>query len=245
MFSRARRSRRSDTSNQQGKSVLAGVGRAFRISYRLTRTTANGVASFYEASRQRSRHRGARKHMEKAEAFLAAGQMAEAITECDQAIALDPEYAYTYYRRAGIHGSLGELDPAIEDYSQAIRRNPTMHEAYYGRAQDLMKVGQAEMDVEDYTQCIRLSPTLQRAYYLRGIAYQQVGRVRQGIDDFARAIRLDAQDAAAFFSRGQRVSEDRPAPAVHRGFRRSNPPRLPIRRRPLQQGHGLPCSGPA
>ena len=57
-----------------------------------------------------------------------------AITQLNEAIRLDPNYAEAYRVRGVANREKGNLDQAIVDYSEAIRLDPKNAGYYYGRS---------------------------------------------------------------------------------------------------------------
>lgn len=58
----------------------------------------------------------------------------EAISEFDEAIRLDPQFAPAYLNRGGAYFRLGQFERAIQEFDEAVRLNPRFAEAYVGRA---------------------------------------------------------------------------------------------------------------
>ena len=55
------------------------------------------------------------------------------IDDYNQAIKLDPNYAYAYNNRGNARYNLGDKQGAIDDYTQAIKLDPNYAKAYYNR----------------------------------------------------------------------------------------------------------------
>jgi len=60
-------------------------------------------------------------------------QWDESISELNNAIELNPAYAYAYNARGLTYGKKGQIDQAISDYNKAIEINPRYAEAYSNR----------------------------------------------------------------------------------------------------------------
>ena len=61
------------------------------------------------------------------------GNRSSAITDCNQAIALNPKDELAYVRRCGVNSILGNASSAIADCNQAIALNPKDAYAYSQR----------------------------------------------------------------------------------------------------------------
>lgn len=114
----------------------------------------------------------------------------EAIQECNEAIELDPQYAWAYAYRGWAYNWLGECGQAIEDYSEAIELEPQYAWAYAGRGWAYNWLGEYERAIEDYDEAIRLDPQDADVYYNRGLAYRMLGRKDEAISDFDNFISL-------------------------------------------------------
>jgi tetratricopeptide (TPR) repeat protein len=90
----------------------------------------------------------------------------DAIEDINKAIKLYPDFAYSYYNRAGLYAISGKYPEAFEDYSKAIELHPNLGEAYYNRGLvqiymkdtqkgclDLSKAG--ELGIEDAYEALK------------------------------------------------------------------------------------------
>ena len=91
-------------------------------------------------------------------AYHELGDLAGAIADYTQAIALNPTDATAYHNRGLARSSQSDLAGAIADYAQAIALNPTDATDYYNRG--LARNGQGDLAgaIADYAQAIALNP---------------------------------------------------------------------------------------
>ena len=85
------------------------------------------------------------------------GRYERAISEYDEAIRSDPEFALAYYNRGVAYTSLQEFERAIADYDESIRLDPQRAEAFRGRAFAYDALGQQARADEDFEEATRLS----------------------------------------------------------------------------------------
>src|ERR1019366_6173522 len=80
------------------------------------------------------------------------GDFDGAISDFDQAIALNPRYSEAYYCRGIAKEGKSDLDGAIADYSQAVALNPRYAWAYFNRGSAKLEKGDLDGAIADYTQ---------------------------------------------------------------------------------------------
>jgi tetratricopeptide (TPR) repeat protein len=126
------------------------------------------------------------------------GEHDRAIADFDQAIKLDPNYAYAYNNRGNAWQNKGEDDKAIADFNQAIRLAPNEAKVYNNRAWAWCKKKDYDRALADCNQAIKLDPNFAAAYYIRGYAWKSKKDYDRATADFNQAIRLDPNDAYAY-----------------------------------------------
>ena len=145
---------------------------------------------------------GATAYNDRGVAYADKGEYDRAIQDYDQAIRLNPNYAFAYYHRGNAYANKGESDRAIQDYDQAIRLDPNSALFYTNRGAAYANKGEHDRAIQDYDQAIRLDPNYARAYNNRGNAYSRKGEYDRAIQDYDQAIRLNPNYAYAYYHRG-------------------------------------------
>lgn len=120
----------------------------------------------------------------------------------NQAIKLQPDYAYAYINRGVERKKQGDLAGAIADYTEAIRLQPDDADAHNNRGVALDDQGDLAGALADYAEAIRLRPDYAKAYYNRGILRDKEGDLANAITDYTEAIRLQPDYASAYNGRG-------------------------------------------
>ncbi len=130
------------------------------------------------------------------------GEYDRAIQDFDQAIRLNPNYAYAFNGRGNAYNGKGEYDTAIQDFDQAIHLIPTYGYAFNGRGNAYNDKGEHDRAIQDYDEAIRLNPNYAYAFNGRGNAYNSKGEYDRAIQDYDTAIRLKPTLVYSFNGRG-------------------------------------------
>ncbi|MHA2213454.1 MAG: tetratricopeptide repeat protein, partial [Candidatus Thorarchaeota archaeon] len=108
----------------------------------------------------------------------------QAISDYDQAIEADPEYAQPYFARASAYHKQGKYDLAISDYDKAIMIDQMYAAAYNNRGVAYVKKGRYDRAISDYSKAIEINPKLTKAYKNLEAAYKERGRHDEALLDF-------------------------------------------------------------
>ena len=146
---------------------------------------------------------GASQYRERADREFQRGEYELAIADYDEAIKLDPNDAYTYYRRGLVWDWQEQYEEAIADYGEAIDRKPEDYTEFYqarGRANFALK--RYTLAINDYNEAIRLFPKDINSFYYRGLAKASHEQYEAAIADYDEAIRLSPRHAEIYRWRG-------------------------------------------
>jgi tetratricopeptide (TPR) repeat protein len=145
----------------------------------------------------------AKSYIESGIAYYDKGDYDRAMADYNQALRLDPDYAWAYSCRGNVYNAKGDYNRAIADYTEAIRLDPKYAAAYYNRGVVYYNKRDYDRAMADYTEDIRLDPKYAWAYNNRGLAYYyNKGEYDRAIADYTEAIRLDPKYAHAYNNRG-------------------------------------------
>ncbi len=104
-----------------------------------------------------------RTHLDHGRACLDKGKYDDAIAHYDKAIALDPNHAAAYTKRAVAYAIKGDLDRAISDLDKAITLNPNDATAYTIRGNAYYVKGDHDRAIADYRKALEINPSDQKA----------------------------------------------------------------------------------
>ncbi len=121
-------------------------------------------------------------------ALFEEGKFEEAVSNCNEAIRMNPYSIYAFDNRGGAYFKLGQYQLAIEDFNAAIHLKSDYAYAYNKRGASYSELGQYQRAIEDYNEAIRLKPDYAKAYYNRGDAYIKLGQHQHALEDYDKAI---------------------------------------------------------
>src|SRR5664279_6133972 len=124
-------------------------------------------------------------------AYLDRGDIAHAIADLNQAIALAPDFAPAYQNRGNAWYARGNYGQALADYDTAIKLDPNSPSPYVNRATVRRDLGYVDGALEDYQKAIGLGANRSTPYSGRGQIYLRQADYGRAMSDFDRAVRLD------------------------------------------------------
>jgi tetratricopeptide (TPR) repeat protein len=125
------------------------------------------------------------------------GQVDEAITEYQKAVALDPYYVDAHYN-LGIALSLeGRLDEAVAEYQKAIKIDPGNALVHNNLAITFAQKGRLDEAIAEYQKALAINPDYAEGHNNLGMALLQKGQVAESMAQFQEALRLKPDLAIA------------------------------------------------
>jgi tetratricopeptide (TPR) repeat protein len=171
-------------------------GNAFSVDQRLV-----GCTALVESERASVQDRSA-GYSNRCWAYSDKGDPDRAITDCNDAIRLNPKLANAYLNRGKAYSDKGNFDRAIGDYKQAIELNPKSSMGYNNLCDAYLDKGDNDRAITDCNRAIRLDPKFAVAYRNRGNAYRYKGDVGSAIANYNQAIQLNPKFFQAYLARG-------------------------------------------
>ncbi len=81
--------------------------------------------------------------------YMLRQQYADALSDLDEAVRLNPTFDRSYVNRASVYSILREDQMALSDFNRAIELNPTNPIAYAGRGQLFRRLGLIDRAIAD------------------------------------------------------------------------------------------------
>ena len=123
--------------------------------------------------------------------LLHAGQDYElAISYCDAAIAIKPDYPEAFWSKGNALNRLGRYEEAIVSYDAALAINPDYHEALNNKGSALGNLGRYEEAIASYDASLALRPNYYYALNNKGIALGNLGRYEEAITSYDASLAL-------------------------------------------------------
>jgi tetratricopeptide (TPR) repeat protein len=132
-----------------------------------------------------------------------------ALADCEQAIRLDPNFAFARGIRGAARAASQDLSKAIADFSDVIRLTPNEPDAYRDRGVVRMSSQDFEGALADFNQAIRLDPKDSPTYVSRATAWLSKREDVKAMADLNESIRLDPKNADAFLLRASVYGQKR------------------------------------
>lgn len=130
-----------------------------------------------------------------------------AIALYDRVIALQPDHAEAYYKRANALKDLGRLQEALASYDAAIRYKPDFAYAWCNRGFVQQSLGLPEQALASFDESIRLNPDDIVAHSNRATLLQGMSRWQEALASHDRVVALNPQLFQSWLFRGNILRE--------------------------------------
>jgi len=131
------------------------------------------------------------------------GHDAIAFEDVDEAIRLDPKYAWAYASRGMMHRSMRQYADSLRDLNQAIELDPNHAEAISRRGVTYVMMEQYENALKDFSHAAELDPMATWITNNLGNTYRLLNRYHDAFRSYSRVIALDPNYYPAIYSRGR------------------------------------------
>ncbi len=158
----------------------------------------------------------ARELMDKGYSLTELGKLEEALAAYDEAISLQPDYAWAWARKGRTLRLLNRYEEAIACYNESLRIQPGYAWAWKGKGIVLERMGQPLDALECYQTATRIDPDDVWNWYNQADALQNTGRYEEAVALLKQALKLDPLHPNSWAKLGQvyRLMHDFPS-ALH------------------------------
>ncbi len=116
-----------------------------------------------------------RAFLSRAQARRLAGDLEQAVADCDAAIQLEPKAAISHHRRACLYDQLRRYQESLNDFDVAVGLDPRNSLYVSNRAAVREHLGEYPKALDDYEQAILISPANAGAFVGRGFVRYKMG----------------------------------------------------------------------
>ncbi len=126
----------------------------------------------------------------------------EALSYYDKAVALKPEDALVFVRRANLLNELKKYDEALSSYDQALLLRPDFAAAYNDKGNLLRKLNRMDEALANFDKASALLHNNEGIFYNKALVYLALGRTHEALAHFDRALTVRANFPEAINGRG-------------------------------------------
>ena len=136
-------------------------------------------------------------------AWLDLGKNLSALSDFEDALAIEPTLLVAMTGRARALIALGRRVEGVAQFDAALAQNPRDVNALMGRGAAHLSMGNAQAALADFDAALRVAPDDLDARYNRGSAKLALGDATGAAADFTAVIRVDPSDAGAHLMRAR------------------------------------------
>jgi tetratricopeptide (TPR) repeat protein len=153
------------------------------------------------------------------EEHLDNNELEKALSECERAIQITPDFAIAYNYRGEIYDAMGQLKNAIVNYQRVIQLDPELKDAWENmlsleaeieeefegsaakrhldQALEYAYSGEPEKALEECETAKSIMPSIAIAYNYLGMIFETLSQLESAIDSYLKAIQLNPRFYAA------------------------------------------------
>jgi tetratricopeptide (TPR) repeat protein len=140
-------------------------------------------------------------------AFYDDGQLDQAITHYQRALALRPDHAPAHNNLGAALRAKGRLDEAVASYERALAVQPDYADAHYNLANALLDANKPGQAAEHFRVALGAIPDSAGVRNNLGIALANEGRMEEAIAEFRAALQVEPDSAKTHRNLGKALSE--------------------------------------
>jgi protein O-mannosyl-transferase len=130
------------------------------------------------------------------------GQIDEAITHYQKALAVNPDYVPAHHNLGMFLTSRGQLDEAIAHLKKVVEIDPRIASAHGDLGTALVRKGRIDEAIAEYGKALKIKPDYAEAHNNLGVALHRQGRADEASAQYRKALEFDPNFADAHCNLG-------------------------------------------
>ena len=140
------------------------------------------------------------EHLHQGNAYFAAGNYAEALSEYESALELQPGNATTLMNRGVALSRLGRHREALVAFDRSLALRPAHVGTLANRSAALGRLGRYKESIQDCDQALAVDPDDAVTLVNRGIAHAALAHHKEALADYDRAVELGDLSSSLFYN---------------------------------------------
>lgn len=154
-------------------------------------------------------------------AISSSKDFAHALSDMDEAIKLQPQFAGFFINRAFLRYNLDDYFGAMADYDYAIQLEPLNTTALFNRGLLRAEVHDNNKAIDDFSKVLQLDPDNYHALYNRALLYKDIADYGSSVKDLDKVIDAFPDFASAYFVRSEDLRLMGETAKAERDYRKS------------------------
>jgi len=122
------------------------------------------------------------------------------VQQFDQALVLDPDYAFARLQRGKAYQRMKAYEKALQDFNWLIQRYPNWIEAFHARGVTSGLMENYDQVIQDFQKVLQSDPACVSALINRGIAYSKTDQLDAALADYQKALEIEPGHVVANYN---------------------------------------------
>ncbi len=145
--------------------------------------------------------KGKEQWLKEGKAHFNARRYKEALTACEEALRIDPNYVDAYLTKGNMFLNLKRNKEALDTYERVIQLDPGNWDGWHNKGRALRGLNRNEEAVSAVDQAYRIRPNKWDLYH-KGEAFYNLQRYEEALDAYEKALQIDPNFTYARRGRG-------------------------------------------
>jgi tetratricopeptide (TPR) repeat protein len=138
-------------------------------------------------------------YAEKARSYLETGEFTEALVWLNKTIEMNPDHAWSYFRRGFVYQAWQQYDKALAEYNEAVSLKNNEVQFYFQRAIVAQYLGDYTKALAELQIVLNFNAFSHAAYHRQGLVYYAQKDYYKAIESYQKAIKI-ASNIAQYYA---------------------------------------------